>query len=711
MDRASPATPRGHPHQLGIDLLHVFVLSSFAIAQPIYDLLGRHPTYFVAHGSKPVDVVALVLVLSLAPPAILAGCLLLARTLGATFYAAFFSMLQIVLVAAIALPEAGTWPGPGIGTLVAVGLGLLFALAYFKLRAVRLFLTLASPAILVFPIVFIFATPISKVALARPPSSPTGAFTLPPESHVVFLVFDMLPVTALMDEHQNLDAKRYPGFARLQDRSVWYRRARTVSHATSHAVPALLTGLYPREGAFGLLEDYPRNLFTLFGAGGDIHAFEPATRLCPETLCGEARSRPLQARLTSLFRDTTLVALHLLLPDPLTGRLPPIDAQWGSFGSAAVGDTAEPAEPESEGDRRKRVKKEMFRLAVRFTAKDRLSDFETFLEGLGRPAGRNLSFLHLDVPHGPFRYLASGKTYIPAGREYRRLNLTATLGMGPARPGRNTWGPDAYLVDLAYQRLTHQIMLADRLVNRLLDRLEALGALERSLLVVTADHGQTFEPRRFRRSMVDADTVHVPLFIKFPGRHPGVVDDRAVENVDVLPTIVEALGLQIDWRFDGYSLQAGSGDEAAVGSRKPRRLKRGLLTCLRRKLERVAAGSPVIPGLGPHRQLVDRRVTDVLTAARAGGELARVDRVSLDQAPLLADVDPGSDFVPAYLTGSIESVDERSPLDLAIAVNGVIRATLTTYRDPRSDERFAALVPESSFVAGENTWAVYRVRH
>ncbi len=722
MDGESPATIRKLQCELGIDVLHVFVLSSFAVAQPIYDLLGKHPTYFVARASEPIDVVALILALSLMVPAILAGCLLLARALGPRFYTAALAALQIALIAAIALPPARTWPGPGIATLVPVGLGLLFAMAYRKLRAVRLFLPLASPAILVFPIVFIFATPVSKVVFAQPPPSRAGAFSPAPDSHVIFLILDLLPVTALMDEHQDLDAERYPGFARLQAQSVWFRRARTVSGATAWAVPALLTGRYPRAGELGLLEDHPRNLFTLFGAAGAIHAFEPITRLCPQTLCGETRSRPPRARLASLFRDTSLVALHLLLPERLTGRLPPIDSQWGSFDPDAAprsspasgrlfrvppsGGASDPDKKESERERRTRLKQELHERALNLGSQDRLRKFETFLEGLGGPAGRNLSFLHLNLPHGPYVYLASGKRYVPDGRKHRRLRTTPGK-----RARRNEWGPDPYLVDLAYRRLTHQIMLADRLVGRLLDRLEELGDLERSLVVVTADHGESFEPRGLQRPMADADTVHVPLFIKFPGQQPGAVDDRAVETVDVLPTIVDALGLKIDWQFEGASLRPGSDDASAVKRRKPPALKRDLLTCLRRKLDRVAARSPEIPATGPHRKLIGRQVVDLLKSARTGQELARLDQVKLDQAAFLADVDPGSDFVPAYLTGSVESGGERSPRSLAIAVNGVIRATPTTYQGRGGEVRFAALVAESSFVAGANTWAVFRLQN
>ena len=133
MSSESPSITQSLRHKLLVDVLHVFVLSSFAIAQPVYDLLGKRAAYFVARGSKPVDVVALVLVLSLVVPAILAGCLLLSRALGVVFYTATFAVLQIALVAGVMFPATKmlrfppsgvTSGGLGIATLAPVGFGL-----------------------------------------------------------------------------------------------------------------------------------------------------------------------------------------------------------------------------------------------------------------------------------------------------------------------------------------------------------------------------------------------------------------------------------------------------------------------------------------------------------------------------------------------------------------------------------------------------------
>ena len=51
-----------------IHYLHLFVLVSLALAQPLYDLLGRVADFFVSHGTKPWVILRLVVVFSLVAP-------------------------------------------------------------------------------------------------------------------------------------------------------------------------------------------------------------------------------------------------------------------------------------------------------------------------------------------------------------------------------------------------------------------------------------------------------------------------------------------------------------------------------------------------------------------------------------------------------------------------------------------------------------------
>ena len=68
-----------------------------------------------------------------------------------------------------------------------------------------------------------------------------GSVTVPdPPGPIVVVVLDELPVTTLMRADGSINADRFPGFARLAERSTWFRNA-SVHHTSTHlAVPALL---------------------------------------------------------------------------------------------------------------------------------------------------------------------------------------------------------------------------------------------------------------------------------------------------------------------------------------------------------------------------------------------------------------------------------------------------------------------------------------
>ena len=66
--------------------LHVFALSGFSVAQPIYDLLSRQAEFFVARNSGVTDIIILVVALSIALPAGITGLLLLCRRFAPALY-------------------------------------------------------------------------------------------------------------------------------------------------------------------------------------------------------------------------------------------------------------------------------------------------------------------------------------------------------------------------------------------------------------------------------------------------------------------------------------------------------------------------------------------------------------------------------------------------------------------------------------------------
>jgi len=106
---------------------------------------------------------------------------------------------------------------------------------------------------------------------------------------------------------------------------------------------------------------------------------------------------------------------------------------------------------------------------------------------------------------------------------------------------------------------------ADSLFGRVLDRLAAAGELDNTLAIFTSDHGDMLGDRgRVSKYCLYEGSVRVPLIVAGPGvARRGAVDGRPAELVDVLPTILQAAGLDIPEELPGISLLS---DEVRPGS-------------------------------------------------------------------------------------------------------------------------------------------------
>ena len=97
----------------------------------------------------------------------------------------------------------------------------------------------------------------------------------------------------------------------------------------------------------------------------------------------------------------------------------------------------------------------------------------------------------------------------------------------------------------------------DDVFRDLMARLEALGLLEETILVLASDHGEEFlEHGHISHCRGVWDTVtHVPLAFRIPGVD-GRRLDTAVENVDIVPTLLDYLAIDTGaFGFEGRSLR------------------------------------------------------------------------------------------------------------------------------------------------------------
>ena len=88
--------------------LHVFTLSSFAVAQPLYDLLGSSPEFFVANDVGPGVLLAAVFIVALGIPAAIFAVIAVIRLVSPRAGTLCYAMIVAALSALIVLPPLNT---------------------------------------------------------------------------------------------------------------------------------------------------------------------------------------------------------------------------------------------------------------------------------------------------------------------------------------------------------------------------------------------------------------------------------------------------------------------------------------------------------------------------------------------------------------------------------------------------------------------------
>src|SRR3954452_16379042 len=108
---------------LRVAALHLFVLSAFAVAQPLFDLLGRNAEFFGARGSTGLDVVLFALTLLLVPPAFLLALEAIVPHRGRSAVHAFFvaGLAGLIVLQAIRAAGAPGWLLVAVAALAGAG--------------------------------------------------------------------------------------------------------------------------------------------------------------------------------------------------------------------------------------------------------------------------------------------------------------------------------------------------------------------------------------------------------------------------------------------------------------------------------------------------------------------------------------------------------------------------------------------------------------
>jgi len=111
-----------------------------------------------------------------------------------------------------------------------------------------------------------------------------------------------------------------------------------------------------------------------------------------------------------------------------------------------------------------------------------------------------------------------------------------------------------------------ELELLDESFRRLWETLEGAGLLEDAYVVLLSDHGEGFAPERARihhGGRLHADQLRIPLLVRGPGIAPRALEEP-VSLVDLMPTLLELVGVPGPAGLDGRSLAALLRGEAAL---------------------------------------------------------------------------------------------------------------------------------------------------
>jgi hypothetical protein len=685
----TPVSSRAASPGYGRLLGHAVGLTALAVATPLCDLARRFPEFLWSHGLAFNGVAALAACLIVLPALPLALLVVAARGAGAWKRGGLARVLggiAIGLPAVLLALQAAVRTGLGGWSALAgaVMLGALAGAAYWHWRSARAVATLLSLVSLVAPVQLLLAVPVGGSRLGAGELPAVGAVTSAP---VVFVIFDELPMVTLLADGERWDSRNFPNFERLASTSHAFLNAHSVSPATLVAVPAIISGSRLPTSRAPTLANFPRNLFTLFAGNHEIHALEPATELCPEDLNRLITAAPARGEgARRLASDLWILLQTVSLPRPWADDLPAVDVAWRDF--AGAGEITSVA---AGGERDLEARYQDLRAAGQEVGASRGAEFRRFvasIDDLGEPpATPALHFIHTMLPHGPWLFDAAGRAYVKADRS--RV------------AGRSkVWSREApEMVGLGYQRHLLQARYADRLLGELLDRLEATGRLEPSLVVVTADHGASFRPGNSKREEAHPEeSLWVPLLIKAPGQTTGVAHRAPLTTLDILPTVLDVLGAQSPWPFEGATALASSATDGELPDASEAQSW---------KISIFGEELDFEPPLRTNRHagLIGLETSAVPTAT-----VRNVQLVKLEPARVL-DYDPAASYAPLLISGALKGGRGRADCcDLAFAVNGRIAAVQRTYAGARRTyRRFQVLLPRSALAPGANDLSIHVV--
>lgn len=102
-----------------------------------------------------------------------------------------------------------------------------------------------------------------------------------------------------------------------------------------------------------------------------------------------------------------------------------------------------------------------------------------------------------------------------------------------------------------------EIHCADSFIGEIYQALGELELLDKTIIVITADHGEDLYQHNYyfyHACSIYSSSLHVPLIIKIPGSRLVGRNSAIMESIDIVPTLLDLIGIQKPGTFQGKSI-------------------------------------------------------------------------------------------------------------------------------------------------------------
>ena len=112
-------------------------------------------------------------------------------------------------------------------------------------------------------------------------------------------------------------------------------------------------------------------------------------------------------------------------------------------------------------------------------------------------------------------------------------------------------------IDAFHEGRIESLQAVDELVEAVVGRLGAVGALDNTYVVFTSDNGWHHGEHRLPNGKTQPyeESIHMPLLIRGPGVKAGTSTNKLTLNTDIFPTFTDLAGVTTPEYVDGRSLR------------------------------------------------------------------------------------------------------------------------------------------------------------